>query len=168
MEKRVLDPSSHGQSKKILRSFSLPHVDLRRLKLVKVDSNISEDSSSGYKDSGVEAGDSYPSDGVIGQDYPTNDSQEPEESAQESGKNLSILSYLIINNTFVTFLLTTFVHSTAAISPKALIPLLYPASNGVSDSLAPIWGGLRGPPSEIKEGVISDSMLLYSICYLVY
>ena len=87
MEKRVLDPSSHGQSKKILRSFSLPHVDLRRLKLVKVDSNISEDSSSGYKDSGVEAGDSniqqdYPS-LVIGQNYP---SQGSEESEQQSGR----------------------------------------------------------------------------------
>ena len=95
-----LDPSSHIQSRKVLRSFSLPHVDLRRLKLVKVDSDISEDSD--YKDSGVEAGDSniqqdYPSlasDGVIGQDYPTNDSHEPEESAQESGKMLKYWSAL--------------------------------------------------------------------------
>ena len=116
MEKRIIDPNSLAQSKKILRSFSLPHVDLRKLKLVKVDSNISEDTDN---DSGIEAGDSnilqdYPSlasDGVSGQDYPTNDSQEPEESVQESGNNLSmILSYLIINNTFVTFLLRTFVH----------------------------------------------------------
>ena len=29
-------------------------------------------------------------------------------------------------------------------------------------------GGLRGPPSEIKEGVIFDPMLLYSICSLVF
>ena len=96
MEKRIIDPNYLAQSKKILRSFSLPHVDLRKLKLVNVDSNISEDS---YDDSGIEAGDSniqqdYPSlasGGVIGQDYPTNDSQGPEESAQESCKNLSIL-----------------------------------------------------------------------------
>ena len=32
----------------------------------------------------------------------------------------------------------------------------------------PWGGGLRGPPQEIKEGVISDPMLLYSICYLVF
>ena len=87
------NPLSDTKSKKILRSFSLPHVDLRRLKLVKVDSDISEDSD--YKDSGVEAGDSniqqdYPSlgsDGIIGQDFPTNNSQGPEESVQQSGKN---------------------------------------------------------------------------------
>ena len=31
------------------------------------------------------------------------------------------------------------------------------------------WGGAsEAPPSEIKEGVIFDQMLLYSICYLVF
>ena len=91
MNTGILDPGS----RKVLRSFSLPHVDLKRLKLVKVDSNISEDSSSGYKDSGVEAGDSnsdsniqqdYPSlasSGVIGQNYP---SQGLEESEHQSGR----------------------------------------------------------------------------------
>ena len=91
MNTGILDPGS----RKVLRSFSLPHVDLKRLKLVKVDSNISEDSSSGYKDSGVEAGEDnsdsniqqdYPSlasSGVIGQNYP---SQGSEESEQQSGR----------------------------------------------------------------------------------
>ena len=41
-------------------------------------------------------------------------------------------------------------------------------SYGLSDSVAPMGGGLRGPPSEIKEGVIFDPMLLYSICCLVF
>ena len=36
-----------------------------------------------------------------------------------------------------------------------------PTFHGVSDSVAPMGG-------EIKEGVISDPMLLYSIYYLVY
>ena len=46
--------------------------------------------------------------------------------------------------------------------------MINPTSHGVSDSVAPMGGGLRGPPSEIKEGVIFDPMLLYSICYLVF
>ena len=43
-----------------------------------------------------------------------------------------------------------------------------PTSHGVSDSLAPMGGASEAPPSEIKEGVIFDPMLLCSICYLVF
>ena len=43
--------------------------------------------------------------------------------------------------------------------------LINPTSHGVSDSLAPMWGGLgpQRPLLEIKEGVISDPMMLKSI-----
>ena len=42
-----------------------------------------------------------------------------------------------------------------------VLNLVNPISHGVSDSVAPMGGGLGGPPpSEIKEGVIFDPMLL--------
>ena len=43
-----------------------------------------------------------------------------------------------------------------------------PTSHGVTDSVATKGGASEAPPWEIKEGVISDPKLLYSICYLVY
>ena len=85
MEMRMVENGSYDQ-RKMLRSLSLPHV---KLKLVKHDSNLSEDSSSGFKDSGIEAGDdnlensaseiqpdfpSLPSSGVIDKDFPSNGS----------------------------------------------------------------------------------------------
>ena len=42
-----------------------------------------------------------------------------------------------------------------------------PTSHGVLDYVAPMRGPQRSP-LEIKEEVISDPVLLYSICYLVY
>ena len=71
----------------MLRSLSLPHVNLKRLKLIKQDSNLSDDSSSGFKDSGIDGGDdnlenrtseiqadfpSLPSSGIIAPDFPSN------------------------------------------------------------------------------------------------
>ena len=42
-----------------------------------------------------------------------------------------------------------------------------PISYGLLDSVAPT-GGPNRSPWDIKEGVISENMLLYSICLLVY
>ena len=56
----------------MIRSKSLPHVDLKRLKLQKQDSNLSEDSSSGFKDSGIERDDNLAnSNSDIQQDFPS-------------------------------------------------------------------------------------------------
>ena len=50
----------------------MPHVDLKRLKLQKQDSNLSEDSSSGFKDSGIERDDNLAnSNSDIQQDFPS-------------------------------------------------------------------------------------------------
>ena len=53
---RIIENASY-EHRKMLRSLSLPHVDLKRLKLIKQDSNLSDDSSSGFKDSGIDGGD---------------------------------------------------------------------------------------------------------------
>ena len=53
-----------------LRSKSLPHVDLKRVKLQKQDSNLSDDSSSGFKDSGIEHDDNL-ANIEIQQDFPS-------------------------------------------------------------------------------------------------
>ena len=50
------------------RSKSLPHVDLKRLTLQKQDSELSEDSTSGFKDSGIERDNSQTD---IQQDFPS-------------------------------------------------------------------------------------------------
>jgi len=88
MEMRIIENASY-EHRKMLRSLSLPHVDLKRLKLIKQDSNLSDDSSSGFKDSGIEGGDdnlensaseiqadfpSLPSSGIIAPDFPSNGS----------------------------------------------------------------------------------------------
>ena len=88
MEMRIIENASYDH-RKMLRSLSLPHVDLKRLKLIKQDSNLSDDSSSGFKDSGIEGGDdnlenstseiqadfpSLPSSGIIAPDFPSNGS----------------------------------------------------------------------------------------------
>jgi len=69
--------TSSKERRKMLRSQSLPHVELRRFKLVKqgsTSSQLSQDSE--YKDSGIEGGevegelDSLPSSGLIPADFP--------------------------------------------------------------------------------------------------
>ena len=86
---RIIENASYDRSR-MLRSVSLPHVDLKRLKLIKHDSNISDDSSSGFKDSGIDGGDdsnienstseiqadfpSLPISGLIAPDFPSNGS----------------------------------------------------------------------------------------------
>ena len=88
MGMRIIENASY-EHRKMLRSLSLPHVDLKRLKLIKQDSNLSDDSSSGFKDSGIDGGDdnlenstseiqadfpSLPSSGIIAPDFPSNGS----------------------------------------------------------------------------------------------
>ena len=51
---------------------------------------------------------------------------------------------------------------------KGVSRVFYPISYGVSNSVAHIGGGLRGLLLDIMERIISDPMLLKSICYLVH
>ena len=66
MSSDMLSPS------RVARSKSMPHVDLKRVRLQKQDSNLSEDSSSGFKDSGIERDDNLAnSSSDIQQDFPS-------------------------------------------------------------------------------------------------
>ena len=67
-------------SSRVARSKSMPHVDLKRVRLQKQDSNLSEDSSSGFKDSGIERDDNLAnSSSDIQQDFPSLPSSSAEE-----------------------------------------------------------------------------------------
>ena len=74
------DASDMLSSSRVARSKSMPHVDLKRVRLQKQDSNLSEDSSSGFKDSGIERDDNLAnSSSDIQQDFPSLPSSSAEE-----------------------------------------------------------------------------------------
>ena len=73
-------------SSRVARSKSMPHVDLKRVRLQKQDSNLSEDSSSGFKDSGIERDDNLAnSSSDIQQDFPSLPSSSAEEQVGVCG-----------------------------------------------------------------------------------
>ena len=88
MSSDMLSPS------RVARSKSMPHVDLKRVRLQKQDSNLSEDSSSGFKDSGIERDDNLAnSSSDIQQDFPSLPSSSAEEQvgvwSSEGGEGLT-------------------------------------------------------------------------------
>ena len=72
------------------RSKSLPHVDLKRLRLQKQDSELSEDSSSGFKDSGIERDNLDQSQTDIQQDFPSLPSSSGAEQVAGAGEAQSL------------------------------------------------------------------------------
>ena len=74
--------------------------------------------------------------------------------ARLSTRFLACVSTTILCNNLVGF--TLVINNFLTLPPKGYRILWLP------------WGVLRGPLSEIKEGVIFGPMLLYSICFIVF